>query len=59
MFQMPSGPARGLWIEMIDSLNLSIALALSGPARGLWIEIKDWINRMEFYGVGPRKGPVD
>ena len=46
-----SGPARGLWIEIVVCASVWYAAA-SGPARGLWIEIYK-------VQVGPREGPVD
>ena len=38
VIQGKSGPARGLWIEIIV-IPLILSAITSGPARGLWIEI--------------------
>ena len=54
----PSGPARGLWIEMLSILAVSIC-SVSGPARGLWIEISCFTMQAPALPVGPREGPVD
>ena len=38
----PSGPARDLWIEIVDCKDYFRA-GESGPARDLWIEIKQHV----------------
>ena len=54
----PSSPARGTWIEIVQTLPVESPCE-SSPARGTWIEIRIILNRLGFFVVVPRTGDVD
>ena len=53
-----SYPARGMWIEIDDSLCNQLSVR-SYPARGMWIEIYFSFPRSGHTPVVPREGYVD